>query len=233
MKITIKVLKILFITIGAVFIALLILATTPAPFYMHRSLGDDPFCKNDSTKVFKPDYVVMFGGASMPSESNLIRLFYTAQIAKKINSPIIIVHPEDSTSNAEMLRFLTNYGISEQQIEFSTQGSNTRSQALGLKESFPRLSEQKIAVITSPEHINRTIRCLHKCGFDNIVGIAAYENPVDFDLTLKNIKLKGNELIPNIESTNARYTFWNYLKLEITCFREYFAIAYYFAKGWI
>ena len=46
-------------------------------------------------------------------------------------------------------------------------------------------------------------------------------------------KLGGNEAIPSIESVKMRYTFFNYLKLEITCAREYFALAYYKIKGWI
>jgi hypothetical protein len=77
------------------------------------------------------------------------------------------------------------------------------------------------------------VKCLNKAGFKNAIGKAAYPATVDFDLSLKKRKLGGNEAIPSIESVKMRYTFFNYLKLEITCVREYFALAYYRIKGWI
>ena len=40
--------------------------------------------------------------------------------------------------------------------------------------------------------------------------------------------------MPDISGNpDLRYTFWNYLKLEITCLREYVAIAYYWMNDWI
>ena len=88
-------------------------------------------------------------------------------------------------------------------------------------------------VVTSPEHLRRTVKCFNKAGFQHVRGMAAYEGVVDFDLSLKHQKLKGKESIPSIENTNLRYTFWNYMKLEIDTYREYFALLYYRIKGWI
>ncbi|MBR3947528.1 MAG: hypothetical protein IKJ56_10575, partial [Bacteroidales bacterium] len=93
--------------------------------------------------------------------------------------------------------------------------------------------EASSLIITAPEHLSRTLKCLKKCEIENIRGIGAFESTVDFDLELDKTKLKGNKFVPDIESTNLRYTYWNYLKLEIICFREYFAIVYYWAKDWI
>ena len=233
MKIATNILKWLFILLGIIILTINILALTPAPFYMHRSLGEDASWEDDTTTIFTPDYIVMFGGAGMPSESNLIRLYYTAEIAGKLHKPIILVHPKDSVCQAEMTKYLVNYGISPDSIMYMTGGSNTRSQSVCLADSFPNITSAKCLIITAPEHLSRTLKCLHKCGFQDIRGIGAFENTVDFDLSLDKQALKGNKYVPDVESTNLRYTYWNYLKLEIICFREYFAPAYYHLKGWI
>ena len=233
MKIACNILKWLFISFGIILLLINILALTTLPFYMHRSLGEDASWENDSTTQFTPDYIIMFGGAGMPSESNLIRLYYTAEIAGKLHKPIILVHPEDSVCQVEMTKHLVNNGISSDSIMYMTGGSNTRSQSLSLVDSFPDIISANCLIITAPEHLSRTLKCLRKCGFQNIRGIGAFENTVDFDLSLDKQALKGNKFVPDIESTNLRYTFWNYLKLEIICIREYLATAYYWLKDWI
>lgn len=233
MKIACNILKWLFISLGIITLIINIFAFTPLPFYMHRSLGEDASWEKDSTTLFTPDYIIMFGGAGMPSESNLIRLYYTAEIAGKLHKPIILVHPEDSVCQAEMTKYLVNNGISSDSIMYMTGGSNTRSQSVCLADSFPQLKDASSLIITAPEHLSRTLKCLKKCEIENIRGIGAFESTVDFDLELDKAKLKGNKFVPDIESTNLRYTYWNYLKLEIICFREYFAIVYYWAKDWI
>ena len=132
-----------------------------------------------------------------------------------------------------MTQYLINYGIAPDKILYMTGGSNTRAQSLCLADSFPNITSANCLIITAPEHLSRTLKCLHKCGFQNIRGIGAFENTVDFDLSIDKQALKGNKYIPDIESTNLRYTYWNYLKLEIICFREYFATMYYWMKDWI
>ena len=173
----------------------------------------------------------MFGGAGMPSEDNLMRLYHTAALAKHFDIPVILVHPKDSLCQAEMTRLLRQDGVDN--IEYMTSGTNTRSQCVELMEKYPQLADQPLLVVTSPEHVKRTVKCLNKVGFTNVYGKAAYPATVDFDLSLKKQKLGGNEAIPSVESTKMRYTFFNYLKLEVTCLREYCALAYYRIKGWI
>lgn len=225
-----KALKYIGISAGCVFFIILLLAFTPAPFYMHYSLGTDPNRTNES---FVPEYVIMLGGAGMPSQSNLIRLFYTAEFANEFQIPIFILHPKDSLCQEYMKHELVLKGVCPNNISFVTEGSNTRSQVLQIKEKTPELLEKKLLIITSPEHLTRTVKCFNKAGFTNVRGQGAFEATVDFDLSLKDKKLDGNEFIPNVENTNMRYTFWNYLKLEIDCYREYVALLYYKLKGWI
>lgn len=228
MKRLTKSIIITFFVFGILFFTMLVLAFTSAPFYLHFNLGQNP---NDDVEVSNPQLVMMFGGAGMPSEDNLMRLYHTAALARHFEVPVLLVHPEDSLCQSEMTRLLRQGGIDS--ILYMTEGANTRSQAVELMNAYPELSNKELIVVTSPEHVRRTVKCLNKVGFQNIVGKAAYPATVDFDLSLKKQKLGGNEAIPSVESVKMRYTFFNYLKLEITCLREYFALAYYKIKGWI
>ena len=225
-----KFFKRFFVVLGVIFTLFLILALTPAPFYMHHNLGHDP--NQDTTYIFEPQHVIMMGGAGMPSAGNLMRLYCTAGLSTTYECPVTIALPYDSTCHAEMDKYLVNQGVTKEIIH-DTIGTNTRSQVLGLAENYPELLTARIIVVTSPEHLRRTVKCFNKAGFQQVRGMAAYEGTVDFNLSLKKQRLKGREEIPNIESTNMRYTFWNYLKLEIDTFREYFALFYYKIKGWI
>ncbi len=228
MKHLAKTIKVIFFTLGAIFLAMIVLAFTSKPFYWYFNLGQNP---DKTTVITHPEYIIMFGGAGMPSEDNLMRLYHTAALARHFDVPVLLVHPEDSLCQAEMTRLLRQGGIDS--VLYMTEGTNTRSQALELKALHPELTEKQLIVVTSPEHIRRTVKCLNKVGFQNIIGKAAYPATVDFDLSLKKQKLGGNKAIPSIESVKMRYTFFNYLKLEITCVREYSALAYYRLKGWI
>lgn len=227
-----KILNRFFVVLGVIFALFLILGVTSVPFYMHYNLGIDPNHDYDTVQPFEPQHVIMMGGAGMPSASNLMRLYYTAGLAKNYDCPVIIVHPQDSICHAEMDNYLVNQGVTKE-ILHDTIGTNTRSQVLGLAENFPELLTTNIIVVTSPEHLKRTIKCFNKAGFQQVRGMAAYESTVDFNLSLENQRLKGREDVPNVESTRLRYTFWNYLKLEIDTYREYLALFYYRIKGWI
>lgn len=228
MKHLYRIVKITFFLLGVVFLVMIVLACTSVPFYSHYRLGQNP---EEVPSQLNPQQVVMFGGAGMPSEDNLMRLYHTAALARHFEIPVLLVHPKDSICQAEMTRLLKQGGIDS--ILYMTEGSNTRSQAMELFASHPELIEKQLLVVTSPEHVRRTIKCLQKVGFKQAYGVAAYPATVDFDLSLKKQKLGGNELIPSVENVKMRYTFFNYLKLEITCVREYLALAYYRIKGWI
>lgn len=228
MKYLVKTIKIIFFLLGGLFLLMIVMAFTSAPFYTHYRLGQNP---NKNKPLAHPQQVVMFGGGGMPSEDNLIRLYHTAALARHFKIPVLLVHPQDSVCQAEMTRILNQGGIDS--ILYMTKGSNTRSQALELLEAYPELVEEQLLVVTSPEHVRRTMKCMKKIGFQQVYGVAAYPSTVDFDLSLKDDELGGNRAIPSVESVKMRYTFFNYLRLEITCAREYCALAYYKLKGWI
>ena len=225
----IKAIRCFFVVLGAAFFIMILLALTPLPYYMRYNLG----IAGEKEASLSPDAMVMFGGAGMPSESNLMRLYYTAAYANKYKLPVIIAHPEDSLCHAEMRRYLVQSGIDDAVIHFMTQGGNTRAQALGMMEEWPELATKQLLVVTSTSHIKRTIKSLEKVGFMHLKGIPAQEATVDFDLSVRANELKGNKAVPTVKNTKFRYNFWNYLKIEITCFREYTALCYYKVKGWI
>lgn len=225
-----KILLLFFISVGIISTIMIVLAFTSIPFYMHYNLGKNPD-GIEITDEFKPDKVIMFGGAGMPSPDNLMRLYYAAQWANHFDVPVILVHPEDSICQIEMSKMLCQSGVDE--ILYMTKGTNTRSQSIELKNSDIELVNENILVVTSTEHMYRTIKCLKKVGFENVVGVPAQEAVVNFDLSLDNQKLGGNSSIPSVHNTKIRYTFYNYLKLEIVCAREYMAIIYYKLKDWI
>ena len=228
MRLLARIIKNLIFGLGILCFIMLALAFTSAPFYWYFNLGQNP---NEEVQFAQPQRIVMFGGAGMPSEDNLMRLYHTAALANHFDSPVVLVHPKDSLCQAEMTRLLRQDGIDD--IEYMTSGTNTRSQCIELMEKYPQLVDQPFLVVTSPEHVKRTVKCLNKVGFTNVIGKAAYPATVDFDLSLEKQKLGGNKAIPSVESIKMRYTFFNYLKLEITCLREYCALVYYRIKGWI
>ena len=180
MKRLTKSIIITFFVFGILFFTMLVLAFTSAPFYLHFNLGQNP---NDDVEVSNPQLVMMFGGAGMPSEDNLMRLYHTAALARHFDVPVLLVHPEDSLCQAEMTRILRQGGIDS--ILYMTEGANTRSQAVELMNAYPELSEKELIVVTSPEHVRRTVKCLNKVGFRNTIGKAAYPATVDFDLSLR------------------------------------------------
>ena len=84
-----------------------IIAFTRIPYDIHHWLGD-----KGSNFRFYPNTIVMLGGSGMPSESNLIRLYYTVELCKYYKySDIILAHPKDSGVAKNMRRYLINAGI--------------------------------------------------------------------------------------------------------------------------
>lgn len=217
---------------GAIFFLLIILAFTPLPYYMRGWLAN-----TEKYDISQPDYIIMLGGSGMPSDDNLIRLYYTAQL--EIDNPkafIIIAHPKDSSVQCLMRQELMIRSIDSVRIKFASEGTNTQSQIMNIKDSFPEVLSKKVIAITSPEQMRRTILAFRKAGFKHIGGMPSFSQAMnrDFNLRFNSQKLKGSKYIPEVgDKLSLRYNFWNYLKLEITCLRELTALAYYKLNGWI
>ena len=206
------------------------LAFTRVPFDLHRWLGE-----HRSQFSFQPEVLVMLGGSGMPSESNLIRLYYTARYAELYSeTDIIIAHPLDTAVAESMKAYLIRHGIDSSRIAVMQEGTNTREQSMMIREHDASMTDKKIAIITSPENMYRTLCVFRKLEYRHIGGIAAFESAMFVDLDYKHKSIGGKPYVPDVSSNlGLRYNFWNYLKLEITCLREWVAIAYYWVNGWI
>jgi uncharacterized SAM-binding protein YcdF (DUF218 family) len=222
--------------LGILFLSALILSFTSLPFWGYYWLGT---CK--STITGKPDYIVMLGGGGMPSESNLIRAYYTFNAAQQSpKSRIVISIPgdiTDSTSTARLVAAeLVSKGIDPQRIMYEQVGTNTRQEALCVnKLNHGELIGKAILLVSSPEHMRRAILTFQKVGFTRVSALPAFESALEADLIFKDDELGGRKIpVPNIGgSITARYQFWNHLKYEILIAREMAALSYYWLRGWI
>jgi len=229
LKYFLSIFKTFLLTLGVILLVLFILAFTSVPYWTRYWLGT-----HNSRFDFKPDYIIMLGGNGMPSEDNLIRLFYVADMAKTyISSKIIIAHPFDSASYQKMRYELISKHIDSSRIKFELYGVNTRSQALNIKNFFPQTVNAKLVIVTSTEHILRSILVFRKAGFKFVGGCPSFESDIDSDLAYNWKILGGRKFIPNIGSISLRYSFWSYLRIEILCLREFTALGYYYLKNWI
>jgi len=227
--------KILLFTSGFIFLLLCVLAFTKVPFWAYYNLG------TSNSKITKPPVtIILLSGSGIPSESGLLRAYYTARLGKAIpDAKIIISIPGDLTDSmgAPQLtaKELLIRGIEKDRIGFESLGRNTREQAQKLVPG--KTSKQlmlPITLVTSPEHMKRAVLTFRKCGFTNVSGLATFENSLETDLTFKDSDLKGNKYVPSIgNNMQVRYQFWTQLKLEVLVLREYFGLTYYKLRGWI
>ena len=229
-----RIIKYFFFATGTFLIVCLILAFTSLPFWMRYHLGTAvPQIKNQ-----KPDYIVMLGAGGIPEGKNMVRLYHTAKISKEFpKAHIIIALPGDTTDTLSsislMKKELLIRNISKQRITSENIGNNTHNEVLSIKKIIGDTTK-KILVVTSPEHLYRSVKCFQKAGFRNVFGHPAFERTLETDLLLGNTENGETEAIPEIgDNIQIRYRVWVYLQYEIMVFREYLAIAYYWIKGWI
>lgn len=216
--------------LGICFLVLCVFAFTRVPFDLHRWLGE-----SSEISTLHPEALIMMGGSGMPSESNLIRLYYVAALAEQFpETEIYILHPTDTAVTALMGSHLTKMAVAADRIHLSLKGTNTREQAMELRQKYPELTGRELVLVSSPENMYRSIRVFKKAGFQKVKGVSAFENAMFVSLKYDHQKIGGTSLAPDVSGNlDLRYNFWNYLKLEITCLREFTAIIYYKLNGWI
>jgi uncharacterized SAM-binding protein YcdF (DUF218 family) len=230
-----RLIKILLISLGSIFILLILFAFTTLPFWAYYGLATG-YSKTEKA----PLNIVMLAGAGIPSENGLIRAYYTAKLARLCpDANVIIAVPGRITDSlGDPRRIATELelrGVNTTKIKFAVKGKNTRGQALEIAEIISQENlTLPLTIVSSPEHMKRAVLSFRKCGFTDINGLPAFESSLEDDLTFIDKDLKGNELAPPIGSNlQVRYQFWNHLKYEILVIREYFALTYYKLRGWI
>lgn len=218
---------------GLIFLVLVGLAFTTLPYWGYHWLGT-----SRSELKWKPESIILLGGSGMPSESNLIRSWFTAMAAEDCpDCKVLIVMPGDTTDISgtpqKIKAELVSRGVKNSQIYFENRGSNTRSQALECKQLINL--KTSILLVTSPEHMRRAVLSFQKAGFTKVNALPAFENASEADFSYKDDELGGRKtVIPDMgNNTQVRYQLWNHLKYEIIIAREFAALGYYKIRGWI
>jgi uncharacterized SAM-binding protein YcdF (DUF218 family) len=223
-----KTARFLLLFCGVSAIVMMALALTDVPYFAYHQLGTH--CKRLKGN---PEVIVVLGGSGMPSADGLIRTYYASEAA--INFPqaeVIIAHPYDNDSlSTHQLDLMANEliirGIDSLRIRYEPIGTNTQSQASHISEMLETRNDSPVLVITSPEHMYRSIRSLQRAGLKNVGGLPSFEKPIS-EQKLKGVTKNGQKV-----ALAWRYNFWSYLRYEILVLREYCAIGYYKVNGWI
>lgn len=214
--------------VGTVALIMLVLAFTDIPYLAYHQLGTH--CKPLRTN---PEVIVVLGGSGMPSADGLMRTYFAAKAARKFpESEIIIAHPFDNDSSNTfqldlMKKELVIRGVDSTRISYEPRGFDTHSQAENISILLKGRTEVPVLVITSPEHMFRSIRSLQKAGLQLVGGLPSFEKPIS------ERKLKSKKHPEQSGNLPWRYNLWSYLKYEIVVIREYCAISYYKLRGWI
>lgn len=228
-----RIVRIIFILFGVFFLICLMLSVTTLPFWGYHWLGNS---KSELKQM--PKTIVLLGGGGMPSESNLIRCWFTEQAAKAFDDAYVLIampgEIDDSLSTPRQVKKeLILRGIDPARMLFESDGTNTRAQALNCKKILH--PADPILLVTSPEHMRRAVLCFRKAGFKRVNALPAFENAVEADLSFNDDELGGNKtLVPDVgQNLQIRYKIWTQLKYEILIAREMLALTYYKMRGWI
>ena len=213
--------------LGGLSVVFTILSFTSLPYWAYYGLA----ATDDQLEV-PPRTIVIMGGDGMPSPSGLMRLYNgTEKALQHSNAKVIIALPfneYDSTYQLSLMAHeLVKEGVDTNRIIFAPNGFNTRSQALEIKELADTLAP--LLIVSSPEHMYRSIHSFRKVGFQIVGGSPSFEKPSDEE-KLKDETDKDETKVRNL---TLRYNMWSYMQYEIIVMREYAAIAYYWVKGWI
>jgi uncharacterized SAM-binding protein YcdF (DUF218 family) len=221
----------LLIVLGSILLFAVLLSFTSYPYWACYWLG-----VHNSDIKGNPDVIILLGGGGMPSPDGLIRAYYTAQSGIEFPEALIyIAMPHDTALHSESPEYLLAHellirGIDSSRIHYEPDGNNTRAQAVNIFKMLGSNSADTIIlrIVTSPEHMYRSVATFRKAGFKNVGGMASFDEAITERLLLGEHGL-------NLETSrlNIRYNMWNYLKYEISAVREYCAIAYYKCRGWM
>lgn len=219
-----------FMIFGIIAFLMVMLSFTDLPYWAYHSLA-----MTDKQLEKDPGLIVLLGGNGLPSPDGFIRTYYASEAAKDFKGAwVVIAIPGDVNETDDqprmMARELISRGIDSTRIVFETKGHNTRTQAVNIAAMHAgKASGQHVLLITSPEHVYRSVRAFESAGFADVAGSAAFEKPLVED----RVASKGIGEGRQVNSLDLRYNMWSYLQYEIIVLREYTAIAYYKIKGWI
>ena len=219
----------LIIGISVVTALLMVLACTRLPFDAHRWLGTAA-----GECLVAPELIVVLGGSGMPSGPELRRLQEAAALCERWpGAPVLVVHPGDTAVLGAMADELRLRGVAPDRIQLMNEGDNTRAQALAVQQRFGG-KYTSMALVTAPENTYRSVRSFRKAGCTSACGAPAWDHAMFHEFDYAHEAIGGRAWTPDVSGApGLRYTWWNYLKLEVTVLREWVAIAYYWINGWV
>jgi Uncharacterized conserved protein len=203
-----------------------LLAFTDVPFHAYAKLATP-----ESKLKTAPDYIIVMGSDGIPSPSGLLATYYGIKKAQSFpKAKIVLALPALSIDDEQLIIMKEEFldkGIAAKRILFEHQGHNTVSQVRGIKKL---INDQNAAllIVSKPEHMYRCIATFKKAGFTKVGGHPTFESPSEEGL----LKSKSKEAWAE-NNLSLRYNLWSYMQYEIRVLREYTAIAYYWANGWI
>ncbi len=217
------------LVLGVLFCIALVLSFTHIPYWQYYALGT-----HKSELYADPDYIVLMGGGGMPGADGLIRAYYAAGAWERAPKAAVIIAIPADTSNPcgspelQLKSELVMRGVDSTRIKFETSGYSTYTQAMAIKSMFTQqeLDTLVLRLVTTPEHMYRSVQVFRKAGFHYVGGTPAFEKGI----LQKSLLRKEDQ---NRSALNLRYNMWSYLQYEIIVWREYCALAYYKLRGWI
>ena len=218
---------------GFISILMVAFSFTDLPYMAWYRLGT-----RNSEITTTPDFIVVMGAGGMPGSKGLMRCTYAAKAAHTFqNAAIIIAMPAEEhdflNSDAfKMYREIALHNICNSRFIFEINGTNTVTQACNIFEILKNKNSKNLLIVTTPEHMYRSVLTFEKCGFSNVDGLPAFQSPFDNNLLLTP-KERTEKIKYFDRNIDIRYNMWNYLELEIEVMREYVALVYYKIEGYI
>ncbi len=224
-------LRITVLSFGVLSILMVLLSFTSLPYKAYYALA-----AVDEALTESPDYIVILGGNGMPSGDGLQRAHFGASVAEIFpEAKVIIALPSEKNKKDSLLQLrlmaaeLVLKNVDTTRIIFEPIGDNTFTQSQNVWNEIAKKEDKAVLIVTSPEHMYRSIHTFRKSGFKRVGGFPTFEDTID-EMSLKRKKKRP---IDRVENVNLRYNMWSYLHYEIKVLREYTAIGYYKLKGWI
>jgi len=211
------------------------LCFTKVPYRLYYRLSADPEVLQGA-----PTHIVVLGGGGIPSQSGLIRAYHGAAMARRFDEAVVIVAlpagAGEGRETEEMRQEVVMRGVPEERVQVESHGRNTREQAMGILEMIGGSGEDaRVLLVTSPDHMRRSLLTFRKLGFEHIAAGAAFDDAVDADMTYASADLGGRGgILPDVgASMMLRYRIWNNFSFLLDAARESCAMAYYRVRGWI
>lgn len=221
----------LLLTFGIIALLMIGLSFTDLPWHAYYHLGTSQI-----DRTIEADYIVVLGAGAVPGQHSLLRCWYAAQVAKQLpEAKVIVALPAYSTKqdsdHNRMINELIFRGIDSTAIYSEKSGRNTHAQAVNIRKMIPT-PESRLLLITSPEHMYRSIKTFRKAGFATVNGLPTFEAAIDSQLLIEPGAKKNLAKLPD-QNLDLRYNMWSYMQYQIIVLREYTAIAWYYLKGYI